>query len=89
MKTGSVTSADLARSVIAVPPLARRADLALDPGANRALIHHLEAGGVSTLMYGGNANFCNVGLHGCAAILDFLAEAAAPALLAQDRKSVV
>jgi len=79
VKTGSVTSADLARSVIAVPPLARRADLALDPGANRALIRHLEAGGVSTLMYGGNANFYNVGLYEYASLLDFLAEAAAPA----------
>ena len=78
MKTGSVESADLARSVISVPPLARRADLTLDPDANRALIRHLERGGVSTLMYGGNANFYNVGLYEYAALLDFLAEAAAP-----------
>jgi dihydrodipicolinate synthase/N-acetylneuraminate lyase len=79
MKTGSVDSADLARSVISVPPLARRADLSLDPDANRTLIRHLEAGGVSTLMYGGNANFYNVGLYEYAALLDFLAEAVAPA----------
>jgi hypothetical protein len=84
VKTGSVDSADLARTVISVPPLARRADLTLDPDVNRALIRHLELGGVSTLMYGGNANFCNVGLYECAAIRDFLAEAAAPALLAHD-----
>ena len=63
MKTGSITAADLARSVLSVPPLARRADLTLDPDANRALIRHLEAGGVSTLMYGGNANFYNIGLY--------------------------
>ncbi len=78
MKTGSVDSADLARSVISVPPLARRADLSLDPDANRALIRHLEASGVSTLMYGGNANFYNVGMYEYAALLDFLAEAVAP-----------
>jgi dihydrodipicolinate synthase/N-acetylneuraminate lyase len=63
VKTGSITAADLARSVLSVPPLARRADLTLDPDANRALIRHLEAGGVSTLMYGGNANFYNIGLY--------------------------
>ncbi|NDP42332.1 MAG: hypothetical protein GZ089_06395 [Aromatoleum sp.] len=44
MKTGVVTAADLARSVLAVPPLARHADLTLDPDANRALIRYLETG---------------------------------------------
>jgi dihydrodipicolinate synthase/N-acetylneuraminate lyase len=78
VKTGSITAADLARSVLSVPPLARRTDLTLDPDANRALIRHLEAGGVSTLMYGGNANFYNIGLYEYGALLDFLAEAAAP-----------
>lgn len=77
MKQGSVTTADLARSVLAVPPLARRADLSLAPQANRALIAHLQDGGVSTLLYGGNANFYNVGLYEYAALLDFLAEAVA------------
>jgi dihydrodipicolinate synthase/N-acetylneuraminate lyase len=79
LKTGSVTRADFARSVVSVPPLARRADLSLDPDANRALIRHLEAGGVSTLLYGGNANLYNVGLYEYAALLDFLEAAAAPA----------
>lgn len=78
MKTGSVTRADLARSVLSVPPLARRANLSMDPDANRALIRHLEAGGVSTLLYGGNANLYNIGLYEYAALLDFLEEAAAP-----------
>lgn len=77
MKQGSVTTADLARSVLAVPPIARRADLSLAPQANRALIAHLQDGGVSTLLYGGNANFYNVGLYEYAALLDFLAEAVA------------
>ena len=76
MKTGAVTPADLARSVLAVPPLARHADLSLNTVANRALIRHLENGGVSTLMYGGNANFYNVGMYEYASILDFLAGAA-------------
>ena len=77
MKTSAVTAADLSRSVLAVPPLARRGDLEPDPAANRQLIRHLEAGGVTTLMYGGNANFYNVGLYEYGAILDFLEQAVA------------
>jgi dihydrodipicolinate synthase/N-acetylneuraminate lyase len=78
VKTGSIGAADLARSVLSVPPLARRVDLTLDADANRTLIRHIEGGGVSTLMYGGNANFYNIGLYEYGALLDFLAEAAAP-----------
>ncbi|CAN5500835.1 dihydrodipicolinate synthase family protein [soil metagenome] len=65
-------------SVLAVPPLARRADLSLDRSANAALIRHIEQGGVTTLMYGGNANFYNVGLYEYADILDMLLETASP-----------
>jgi dihydrodipicolinate synthase/N-acetylneuraminate lyase len=75
--TRAVSAPDLARSVIAVPPLARFADLTLNPAANTALIRHLEAGGVTTLLYGGNANFYHVGLYEYAAILDFLEQAVA------------
>lgn len=76
MKTTTVTPADLAASVLAVPPLARRPDLSLNPEANRALIKHLEAGGVRTLMYGGNANFYNLPAGEYAATLDLLEDAA-------------
>jgi len=72
MKTTSVAAQDLARSVIAVPPLARNADLSLNEAGNRALIAHLEAGGVRTLMYGGNANFYNIALSEYERVLDFL-----------------
>jgi dihydrodipicolinate synthase/N-acetylneuraminate lyase len=76
MKTTPVSAADLSASVLAVPPLARRADLSLSPEANRALIKHLETGGVTTLMYGGNANFYHLPTSEYAATIDFLAEAA-------------
>lgn len=76
MKTTPVTAADLRRSVIAVPPLARNADLSLNEAANRALLRHLEDGGVRSVMYGGNANFYNVGVSEYARLVDFLAEAA-------------
>jgi dihydrodipicolinate synthase/N-acetylneuraminate lyase len=78
VKTQAVTFADLAGSVLAVPPLARNADLSLSRAANAALIKHIEAGGISTLLYGGNANFYHVGLREYPALLDMLAEAAAP-----------
>jgi dihydrodipicolinate synthase/N-acetylneuraminate lyase len=78
VKTSAVTPADLARSVLAVPPLARNGDLTLNSAANTALIRHLEAGGVSTMMYGGNANFYNIGLYEYGAVLDFLEQTAAP-----------
>jgi hypothetical protein len=60
MKTSKVVPEDLSASVVAVPPLARNRDLGLDRQQNLKLIRHLEAGGVTTLMYGGNANFHNV-----------------------------
>ncbi|MBA61100.1 MAG: dihydrodipicolinate synthase family protein [Planctomycetaceae bacterium] len=55
MQTTSITQQDLARSVISVPPLARNADLSLNEDENRKIVRHLETGGVSTLLYGGNA----------------------------------
>lgn len=78
MKTTSVTAADLAVSVFAVPPLARYSDLSVNEDANRQLIGYLEAGGVRSLMYGGNANFYNIPVSEYAEILDFLTDAVGP-----------
>ena len=73
-----LTTETLARSVIAVPPLARRADYSVDPEANRAIVRHIEAGGVSTLLYGGNANFYHIQLDEYAATLAMLVDIASP-----------
>ena len=62
MKTDAVTPADLARSVIAVPPLARAGNGAVSVAENRKIVDWMSAGGVSTFLYGGNANFYNLGL---------------------------
>lgn len=62
MKTSPVTKEDLERSVLSVPPLARKADLELNVEENRRLVRYLEQGGVSTLLYGGNANLYNIGV---------------------------
>jgi len=62
MKTTPVTPADLAASVLSVPPLARNANFAIDKAENAKLLNHLRSGGVRTFMYGGNANLYNIGV---------------------------
>jgi dihydrodipicolinate synthase/N-acetylneuraminate lyase len=78
MKTTPVTKADLGASVFAVPPLARHADLTLNRAANAAQIRHIEAGGVTSILYGGNANLFHVSVSEYPALLDMLEEHAAP-----------
>lgn len=74
MKTTPVTTADLRSSVIAVPPLCRNADLSLSREENKKLIDHLYAGGIRTLLYGGNANLYNIATSEFDALLTMLAE---------------
>lgn len=71
------STTDLRRSVIAVPPLCRGADLKPGAGENQKLIRHLEKGGVNILLYGGNANFYNISHAEYESVLDQLEEAAA------------
>jgi dihydrodipicolinate synthase/N-acetylneuraminate lyase len=72
MKTTGVTAIDLGWSIISVPPLARRADLSLDDAENGRLLAHLRAGGVSTFMYGGNANLYHMGVSEYGPFLEML-----------------
>lgn len=51
----SVTPSDLAASVMAVPPLARTAEGEFSDVGNAAMLRHLREGGVTTVLYGGNA----------------------------------
>jgi len=76
MKTSPVTVADLRRSVLAVPPLCRNDDLTVSVVENARLTAHLRAGGVTTHMWGGNANMYGVGVSDFPAFLD-MAEAVA------------
>ncbi len=71
----------LLRSVMAVPPLARNADETVNPDENRRLIRHIESGGVSLLLYGGNANFYHLPLAEFEATLGLLATAAGDSTL--------
>ncbi len=77
MKTSYHVS-DLARSVIAVPPLCRDPLLRVQATENLKLIRYLESGGISTLLYGGNANFYNLALSEFSEVLDVLEQAAGP-----------
>ncbi len=72
MKTTPVTPADLAASVLSVPPLARRKDFSIDPAENAKLLDHLRSGGVCTFMYGGNANLYNLGTSDLRMLADML-----------------
>lgn len=72
MKTDAVTVADLGRSVIAVPPLARDAAGRIATEENRKIVAWLGAGGVSSFLYGGNANLYHMGLAEYPALLDLL-----------------
>jgi dihydrodipicolinate synthase/N-acetylneuraminate lyase len=72
----TLTPARLTASVLAVPPLCRNTDLSLNAVENRRLIRHIEAGGITTLLYGGNANFYHLPLSEYDAALSMLAESA-------------
>ena len=73
----TIETSHLARSVLAVPPLALTPDVEIAREANAKLIRHLEAGGVSTLLYGGNANVHNWPVSKFAEWLDSLEESVA------------
>lgn len=69
------------RSVMAVPPLARTGGGAIDPAANASIIRHIEAGGISLLLYGGNANVYHLPLEEYEPLLAMLAETASATTL--------
>ena len=76
MPTAPLTPAHFDRSVMAVPPLARRPDRSLSEEGNAQVIRHLENGGVSLLLYGGNANFYHLPLAEYEAVLGMLSRLA-------------
>lgn len=62
------------RGVFAVPPLPRRADArrTLDLAQNDAAVRHIANGGISRLIYGGNAFLYHITLSEYEALLDWL-----------------
>ena len=71
-----LTTQSLTASVLAVPPLARKVDGSLNDDENTRLIRHIEAGGILTLLYGGNANFYHMPLSEYDQTLGYLEHAA-------------
>jgi dihydrodipicolinate synthase/N-acetylneuraminate lyase len=78
MWTSAVTPELISQSVIAVPPLARNSSRVVCKDANTSLIRWIEAGGVTTLLYGGNAVFYHLRLSEYADVLRMLQESAGP-----------
>lgn len=72
MKKGELSPQDLGGSVISVPPMARTADFAISPMENAKIVEHLRGGGVSTYLYGGNANLYNQSVFEYGDMLDML-----------------
>ena len=64
-------------SVLAVPPLARDENDRICGKENERLIHHIEGGGVSMLLYGGNANLYHIRPSEYAFMLEMLEAVAA------------
>jgi len=78
MWTSAVTPELLSKSVIAVPPLARDSSRKLCATENTKIIQAIEAGGVTSILYGGNAVFYHMALSEYAQVLDILQRAAGP-----------
>ena len=76
VQTDPVTAEQLRASVIAVPPLARTGNLAISPSENHRIASHIEAGGVRTLLYGGNANIYHIQPGEYSELLEVIAEVA-------------
>lgn len=81
MQTNPVCPEQFRQSVLAVPPLARDSDLTINPEQNKRLIQYLESGGVSMLLYGGNANLYHVRVSEYADLLAMLESSAADGTL--------
>lgn len=83
MDTRLPDASRLRQSVIAVPPLALNEDGEFNRGENAKIIRHLTGGGVSHLLYGGNALLYHVRPSRYAELLSMLVE------LADDSTTVV
>ncbi|TWT54542.1 5-dehydro-4-deoxyglucarate dehydratase [Rubripirellula amarantea] len=74
MDSSEFQPAQLRQSVIAVPPMARDTNGNIDVQENEKVIRFLEAGGVRSLLYGGNAVFYHISLAEYSGTLQWLSE---------------
>lgn len=76
MQTTPVRMEQFRSSVLAVPPLARDENDRICRQENERLIRHIENGGVSMLLYGGNANLYHIRPSEYESLLEMLESAA-------------
>lgn len=76
MDTAPTQPSRLSSSVIAVPPLARNHQGQICKTQNTKIVRYLEQGGVTTLLYGGNAVLYHIRLSEYASLLQTLADIA-------------
>ena len=76
MKAAPFVPADLSASVLSVPPLPRQADGTICREQTVRLNSYLRRGGVSTFMYGGNANLYNMAPSEFTSFVDLIQEIA-------------
>lgn len=81
MDTRSITPSRLSASVVAVPPLARNSSGKICPTENAKIISYLERGGITTLLYGGNAVLYHMRPSEYPQLLQVLTEQAGPSTL--------
>ncbi|MFO1001976.1 MAG: dihydrodipicolinate synthase family protein [Planctomycetaceae bacterium] len=81
MQTTAFQPEQFRQSVLAVPPLARSAQDKICRTENEKLIRHIEAGGVSMLLYGGNANLYHIRPSEFGELLEMLQDVAAEGTL--------
>jgi len=72
MGSTSEMTTDRLQGVFAVPPLARRVDRSFDFTQNELIVSHIRSGGVTRLIYGGNAFLYHVALREYEALLEWL-----------------
>ena len=77
MQTSVFLPEQFRNSVLAVPPLARDSEEQICTVENAKIIRHIEAGGVSMLLYGGNANLYHIRPSEFARLLEMLEQNAA------------
>ena len=77
MQTTPVTSEQFSMSVLAVPPLARDSKYRICRDNNQKIVSHIESGGVSMLLYGGNANLYHIRPSEFSELLEVLTQVAA------------
>lgn len=76
VQTTPVTPEQFATSVLAVPPLARDSSGKISRSENEKILRHIEGGGVSMFLYGGNANLYHVRPSEYAELLGMLSDIA-------------